>query len=158
MALYNRILVPLEGTAQTDEPILQHVAKLAALEGSEVVLLRVAHAHTRDGMAYELDDSRLDLERAAQRLRDCGFPVRTLTVTGEPAEVIIAQAEEVGADLIAMATHGHGWVSRKVYGSVAEKVRHESPVPLLLVRGSSAGGHQPLPDATNRNNTGGGID
>jgi nucleotide-binding universal stress UspA family protein len=51
-----------------------------------------------------------------------------------PVDVIIEQAEELDVDLIAMATHGHGRLPRMVYGSVAEKVRHRTNVPLLLVK------------------------
>ena len=56
---------------------------------------------------------------------------------GEPVDVIVEQAEELGVDLIAMATHGHGRLPRMVYGSVAEKVRHRTDVPLLLVKATS---------------------
>ena len=51
------------------------------------------------------------------------------------ADEIVAQAEGLHADLIAMATHGHGLVARTVLGSVAEDVRHHTSVPLLLLKG-----------------------
>lgn len=136
--LYKRILVPIEGTA-TDEPVLEHVGRLAPLCGAEVVLLRVAHFHTRDQRACELEDAQGDLERAAERLRRRSVTVTTLLLPGEPAEVIVAQARELRPDLIAMATHGHGWAKRVVLGSVADHVRHNTDVPLLLVKGRGAG-------------------
>ncbi len=134
MGLYERILVPIEGT-ETDTPVLEHIAKLAPLCGAEVTLLRVAHFHTRDERACEVEDAQGDVERAAETLRRRGVDVKTLILAGEPGEVIVQQAEELGADLIAMATHGHGWAKRLVLGSTAEHVRHHSAVPLLLVRG-----------------------
>ena len=134
MALYKRILVPLDGTA-TDDAVLEHVGELAKLHASDVVLLRVAHYHTRDSRSHEVEDCRADLEAAAVRLRGHGFDVATVLGDGEPVDVIVAQADELGADLIAMATHGHGWLSRIVFGSVAEAVRHRSSVPLLLLKG-----------------------
>jgi nucleotide-binding universal stress UspA family protein len=134
MGLYERILVPVEGT-ETDEPVLEHIAKLAALCGAEVTLLRVAHFHTRDERACEVEDAEVDIGRAAELLRARGVQVKTLVVAGEPGEVIVTEAEQLGADLIAMATHGHGWAKRLVLGSTAEHVRHHSSVPLLLVRG-----------------------
>jgi len=134
MGLYERILVPIEGT-ETDAPVLEHIAKLAPLCGARVVLLRVAHFHTRDERACEMDDAEGDIERAAEALRARGVNVETRLVAGEPGEVIVQEAEELGADLIAMATHGHGWAKRLVLGSTAEHVRHNTAVPLLLVRG-----------------------
>jgi nucleotide-binding universal stress UspA family protein len=134
MGLYERILVPIEGT-ETDAPALEHVARLAPLFGAEVTLLRVAHFHTRDERACELKDAEGDIGRAADALRAHGVHVTTKLVAGEPGEVIVRVAEEIGADLIAMATHGHGWAKRLVLGSTAEHVRHNSAVPLLLLRG-----------------------
>jgi nucleotide-binding universal stress UspA family protein len=133
MGVYERILVPIEGT-ETDGPVLDHVCELARLCHAQLTLLRVAHFHTRDERACEVGDAEGDLERAAARLRELGCEVRTLLVPGEPGEVIVATAAELEADLIAMATHGHGWAKRLVLGSTAEHVRHNSDVPLLLVK------------------------
>jgi nucleotide-binding universal stress UspA family protein len=134
MGLYERILVPVEGI-ETDTPVLEHIGELASLCGAEVTLLRVAHFHTRDERACEVEDAESDIERAAEELRALGVAVNTLIVAGEPGEVIVREAEELQADLIAMATHGHGWAKRLVLGSTAEHVRHNSSVPLLLIKG-----------------------
>ena len=133
MSVYERILVPVEGI-ETDGPVLDHIAELAAMCGAEVTLLRVAHYHTRDERACELEDAERDLERAAELLRSRGVTVHTRIVHGEPAEAILQQAAELRPDLIAMATHGHGWAKRIVLGSVADHVRHNSDVPLLLLK------------------------
>ncbi len=134
MGLYERILVPVEGI-ETDTPVLDHIGRLASLCGAEVTLLRVAHFHTRDERTCEVEEAESDIERAAEELRALGVAVNTLIVAGEPGEVIVREAEELQADLIAMATHGHGWAKRLVLGSTAEHVRHNSAVPLLLIRG-----------------------
>ena len=134
MNIYNRILVPIEGT-DTDAPVLEHVGRLAALCAAEVVLLRVAHYHTRDQRVCEVEDAERDLARAAEQLRSRGLEVRTLLRSGEPQHVIVQQAGEIAPDLIAMATHGHGWAKRMVLGSVADHVRHNTDVPLLLLKG-----------------------
>ncbi len=133
MGLYRRILVPLDGT-NVDHAILGHVAELARLCGAEVVLLRVAHYHLRDEMVHELEDTEVQLEHTAGELAERGITLRTVIGRGEPAEVIVEQAEKLDVDLIAMATHGHGRLPRMVYGSVAEKVRHSTDIPLLLVK------------------------
>jgi nucleotide-binding universal stress UspA family protein len=136
MALYRRILVPLDGT-DVDHAILAHVAELAHLCGAEVILLRVAHYHLRDEMVHELEDAEVQLAHTAGELSERGLQVRTVVGRGEPVDVIIEQAEELDVDLVAMATHGHGPLSRMVYGSVAEKVRHRTDVPLLLVKATA---------------------
>jgi len=136
MALYRRILVPLDGT-DVDHAILGHVAELARLCGAEVILLRVAHYHLRDEMVHEVEEAEAQLAHTAGEMAERGIQVRTVIGRGEPVDMIVEKAEELGADLIAMATHGHGRLPRMVYGSVAEKVRRTSDVPLLLVKATS---------------------
>lgn len=53
---------------------------------------------------------------------------------GEPAEQILALAQEVMADLIALGTHGRRGLKRLVYGSVAERVSREAPCAVLIAR------------------------
>jgi nucleotide-binding universal stress UspA family protein len=138
VGLYARILVPVEGKP-TDELLLRHVRELAAVHQAEVILLRVAHYHTRDERTHEVEDGEAALTWAASQLEGGGFPVRRELSHGEPADAILAAAQEYDVDLIAMAMHGRGWLPRLMFGSIAESVRHRTPVPLLLVRGREAG-------------------
>ena len=137
MTLYRRILVPLDGSP-VDDVVLEHVIRLAEVFHSEVILLRVAHFHTRDTMTHEVDDAQAVLDRVAPRLAGKGFAVRTVVGRGEPVDDTVEQAEKLDCDLIAMGTHGHGALKRVVLGSFAEKVRHASDVPLLLVKAKAA--------------------
>jgi len=56
------------------------------------------------------------------------------TAAGHPAEAIVRTAEECGADLIVMGTHGRTGLSHVLLGSVAEKVVRMAPCPVLTVR------------------------
>ena len=51
-----------------------------------------------------------------------------------PPAAITRYAEEIGADLIVMATHGRTGLKQLLIGSVAEKVVRTSPVPVLTLR------------------------
>jgi len=133
MTLFGRILVTLDGSP-VDDAVLEHVTALAEAFGSEVILLRVAHFHTRDTMTHEVEDAQAVLDHAAPRLAGRGFAVRTVVGRGEPVDDTVEQAETLGCDLIAIGTHGHGTLKRAVLGSFAEKVRHATDVPLLLVK------------------------
>jgi nucleotide-binding universal stress UspA family protein len=138
MALYSRILVPLDGSA-IDDVVLDQVVEMARLCDAEVVLLRVAHYHTRDERTHEMEEAQACVAGADDRLRDSGLRVRTVVGQGEPAAAILAEARELDVDLIAMATHGHGTLQRLFAGSVADKVRHASDVPLLLIKARRSG-------------------
>ncbi|MEZ5512155.1 MAG: universal stress protein [Gammaproteobacteria bacterium] len=54
-------------------------------------------------------------------------------VGGEPAQVILEQAEHINADLIVMGTHGGRSTSQTPIGSVASKVMQLSRIPIYLV-------------------------
>ncbi len=51
-------------------------------------------------------------------------------------DTILVAAKDLNADLIAMATHGHGMLRHILLGSVALDVVSSSPVPVLLFRAS----------------------
>ncbi len=74
------------------------------------------------------------IEGLAARMRDSGVAVVTLTCGGYPPQIIIEQAKTVGADLIAMGTHGRSGIDRFFFGSTAERVLASAPCPVLTVR------------------------
>jgi len=74
------------------------------------------------------------LATVAKRLRAEGATVQTrVHVAEQPAAALLHEAALVGADLIALETHGRG-ISRLLIGSVADKVVRGSSVPVLVCR------------------------
>jgi len=143
--MYTRILVPLENS-RTDEAIVAHIRELARLCGASLVLMHVADGFAaRNIGSLELRESeeirkdRAYLDAVAARLSADGFAVEAVLASGDPAKEITAAAEREHCDLIAMGTHGHRGVKDLIYGSVANEVRHQSMVPVLLVRERPAG-------------------
>jgi nucleotide-binding universal stress UspA family protein len=59
---------------------------------------------------------------------------------GPPAQRIVFVAEELGADVIVMGTHGRKGLSRLLMGSVAEHVLRTAPCPVLTVRAALVSG------------------
>ena len=56
------------------------------------------------------------------------------SVSDIPYEAIIAAAEQVGADLIFMASHGRRGISGLLLGSETQKVLTHSKIPVLVYR------------------------
>lgn len=86
-----------------------------------------------------------DAERQAeQRLREFAAehagqtPAEVRVVKALPVEGILAAAQETGADLIAMGTHGRSGFNRLMLGSVTERILRASPVPVLTVHPRAA--------------------
>ncbi len=59
--------------------------------------------------------------------------VFTRVLIGDAASAIVSYAQEEGVDLIIMGTHGRKGLEHAIFGSVAEKVVKNSPVPVLTV-------------------------
>jgi nucleotide-binding universal stress UspA family protein len=68
----------------------------------------------------------------ARLLQGANFSV-TVGSSADTADEIVRLADELGADLIAMGTHGRSGVSRLVLGSVAERTVRSAHVPVLVV-------------------------
>jgi nucleotide-binding universal stress UspA family protein len=69
---------------------------------------------------------------AKEMFPDDAKDVQTHLVTGDPADSILKVAADVGATLICAGTTGKSGIERLLIGSVARRLLHDSPVPLLL--------------------------
>ena len=66
------------------------------------------------------------VRRAGERLAQTGVGATTVARLGEPADALLATAEEVGADLIVVGNRGNTGVRRYLLGSVADRVAHHA--------------------------------
>jgi nucleotide-binding universal stress UspA family protein len=74
------------------------------------------------------------LQSIAAPLGAHGISVQCTVEEGWAAAIILNHAKRVGAELIALGTHGRGGVSRALLGSVALGVVHRAECPVLTVR------------------------
>ncbi|MCI0342645.1 MAG: universal stress protein [Planctomycetales bacterium] len=147
--MFERILVPVDGSPLS-EAILVQVRRLLADERSAVALLTVVPGPVEgwigDGGLEELRQRTVaHLEDLRILLAGEGVRADTAIRVGDPAREILRYAEECGASLVAMSTHGRTGLERLVRGSVAGAVLRGSGVPVLLVNPRFAGGEPGLP-------------
>lgn len=60
--------------------------------------------------------------------------VTTKVEMGIPEQIIIETAQEWGADLIVVGSHGRGFWGRAMIGSTSDSVIHNAVCPVLVVR------------------------
>ncbi len=147
-AALETILVPLDGS-DISEQALEHATELGELFGSAYHLTRVVANFidiaspylpytvqmNQDILVQAKASAAEYLEERADRMRRRGLRVTTsVTVDAQAGHGILSEAEAVGCDLIAMATHGRSGMGRLVLGSAADKVLRGTHVPLLLYR------------------------
>lgn len=105
---------------------VQHPLPYGSRVGSVIGHDKIEQFHREEGMAA--------LKTAMQKLDAAGIKYHHHIGIGSEAEVISQYVKEKGCDYIMMGTRGLGTVSNLVMGSVATKVVHLSPVPVLLVK------------------------
>lgn len=54
-------------------------------------------------------------------------------VEGDPAKMILAQADEIKADMIVMGSRGHSVIDELLLGSVAHKITMRATIPVVLI-------------------------
>ena len=150
MPLYDRILVPTDGSSEGELAVC-HALDLAAVHGASVRAVYVVDTARYAGMPMETtwegvgdllyDDGEAALETVRELAAGRDVDVETAVVEGSPSREIITQAEEADCDLVVIGTHGRGGIDRLLLGSVAEKVVRGSSVPVLTVR--IGGGEEP---------------
>lgn len=60
-------------------------------------------------------------------------PVQAVVREGDPATVIVEDAQAQGADVLMLGHHRHGLLERLLTGSVARRVLEHAPCPVLVI-------------------------
>lgn len=134
--MYDRILVPVDGSAATDRA-LAHALALASDSDAAVRTLSIVEPLPADlPEADRLDTTAVDGDRLASRAADAGterLSFDHVTREGAPYREILAHAGEFDADLIVMGIRGVGSPDRRRLGSTAARVMALADRPVLAV-------------------------
>jgi nucleotide-binding universal stress UspA family protein len=139
-------------TSDGSEPAgvaVDHGLSLAERDGARVHALSVVNL---GGMARAAEDAevlewRSYLERAAEettdtvaeRARSAGLEAVAAVRGGSPVDALVEYADETGADLLVVGTHGRRGVDRLLLGSTTERLVRRAGVPVLTVRRGADG-------------------
>ena len=150
--VFETLLISLDGS-ELSEDALTYATEFGELFDSAYHLTRVVSypvdiaspylPHTAQLNQQVLDDAKKGaseyLEALAENMRRRGLRVTTsVGVDAQAGHGLLTEATAVGADMIAMATHGRTGLSRAVLGSAADKVVRGAHHPVLLHRPAGA--------------------
>ena len=136
--MFKTIVWATDGSELADGA-LEHVRELARLHNSRIVAV---HANEllqgrAGGSPVFADEPDLEekIGKQVEELRAAGVDARLVIRTGtkDVAKLIADAADEVDADLIVVATHGHGGIAAAIIGSVARALTHKAGRPVLVV-------------------------
>ena len=148
--MYEKILVPIDGSTTAKRGLLEAL-HLARRSGSRVRILHVVEEGPTlqligvGGSGYDTEqlltkiqsEGEAILENALELANKHGVKaevVKSTVITERSSDAILDEAYKWKPGLIVMGTHGRKGVNRLVFGSDAELVVRNSPVPVLLVR------------------------
>ena len=133
-----KILVPTDGSTYSLKAA-EYAAELARELESKVSILHVSEYHPRV-RARELvqEEEKLGeeiLSKTKEIFDEARVQVDVMKLEfGHPADVICSVAEREQFDLIVMGEKGAHEIGRFMLGSVADRVAHHAPCPVMVVR------------------------
>ena len=147
--MYKHLVVAVDGS-ETSINALKHAAELAGVNSARLTLVHVANPAEYMALAPEFlqhesyeaaaiaqGNEVLDnAERSAREL-GVGNTVKHLLVANkgarEMAQDLVDYADENGADLLVLGTHGRTGLMHLLMGSFAETVMRQSHLPLFII-------------------------
>ena len=143
MKFAKKILFPVD-LSEVSPKIAPYVKEMASKFGSEVHLVFVARVLQHFTSIYVPHPSVSNFEAevvqgAEKKLKEFvdehfqDVSPKAKVILGDAAEEILNYVRSEGVDLVIMGTHGRKGLEKIVFGSVAERVLHKSPVPVLTI-------------------------
>ncbi len=147
MPLFERIVVGTDGSDSAKEAVRQ-AASIADLTGASLHVVSAYEPVSNRRVASESEGAPADIQHefgpredvnfaldgAAAIARDKGVEVKPHARDGDPADAILAVAEEEEADLIVVGNKGMTGARRFLLGSVPNKVSHHADCSVVIVR------------------------
>jgi nucleotide-binding universal stress UspA family protein len=149
---YRNLLVPIDFSEHSKKTI-EYATQLAAFTDGSIKILHVLQmpenlAAFYEGIYIEHEVINTHVETVKRKANDQlslvteqmlakGLKAQPALRVGNPYEEIVSAANEMGADLIVIGSHGHGGLGRLLLGSTAERVLQYAPCAVLVVKGAA---------------------
>ena len=133
------VVVPIDFSADAMAALEVGRALVVAPEHLHVIHVIIDVAPLEAGEVWGVIDPQARVEQVEKLLKEKvlegNYPgVHTAVLLGEPAHGIANYAQEKGAELIVIPSHGRTGITRLLIGSVAERVVRLAHCPVLVLR------------------------
>ncbi len=143
MADTNFILVPVDGSANSDRAVKHAIGLAKAVPGSELHLLNVQPSvgslvtmfvPKANVDAHHREEGEKAMASAVKLCADAGVKAVTHISVGRPGPIIGEFTRRLGCGSVVMGTRGHSGVAGVLLGSVAQDAIAHVEVPICLVK------------------------
>lgn len=118
----------------TEVKIITAVEPMMPMGAEPFAISAEYYAQTAEAL---LEQGKKTIEQAEKDLRDkCSNlgGVSSEVIRGGAAQAIVEKAQDWNADLIVVGSHGYGFWSRALLGSVSNSIANHAPCSVLIVR------------------------
>ena len=136
--MFKTIVLAIDGSESSDLAVAA-AAELARESGGRIIAVHIKElvaGRFAGPVRVDEDDLQTKIRGQVKELADSGLNV-TLemhsTMTGGPAPVVADTADREDADVIVSGTRGHTALASVIVGSVAQRLLHLAPCPVLVV-------------------------
>ena len=138
---YRSLLVPYDGS-EFSKKALSRAASMAKADGGQVTVLYVIPRYEEMMEFYRSDSIKKSLHAEAEKILGeatkiaaaLGISIRTEVREGHASDEIVAVAQKLENDLIAMGTYGWKGVNNAMMGSTTNRVISHASCPILVVK------------------------
>jgi nucleotide-binding universal stress UspA family protein len=136
--VFKTIVLAVDGSESSDRA-LTFAGELARQSGGRIVAVHIKEliaGRFAGPVHVDEDDLLAKIRKQVQDLTDAGVNVTIeihSTMTGGPAPLIADVAAREGADVIVTGTRGHTALAGVIVGSVAQRLLHVAPCPVLVI-------------------------
>jgi len=136
------VLVPIDDSEPAREAVAHAVREYPDATITVLHVIDPQLSTYGDGGIYAYESVIESRREAAEELfadateiaADAGSSITTETVVGDPAQEVIAFADDHDIDHIVVGSRGRSGASRVLLGSVAERIVRRAAVPVTIVR------------------------
>ncbi|MCA9192846.1 MAG: universal stress protein [Planctomycetales bacterium] len=133
------VVVPYDFSKHADEALKKAVGIVEDRQQIHALHVLPFMIPTEPGVVWATIDDQQRMEHALanmqEKLAEIGLgDIQTDVRFGDPGQVVSDRAEELGAELIVIGSHGRTGLTRFVLGSVAERVTRLAHCPVLVIK------------------------
>jgi nucleotide-binding universal stress UspA family protein len=136
--VFKTIVLAVDGSESSDLAVAA-AADLARESGGRIVAVHIKEmvaGRFAGPVHVDEDDLQVKIRAQVQELKDSGVNISLemhSTMTGGPAPIVADTAAREDADVIVSGTRGHTALAGVIVGSVAQRLLHLAPCPVLVV-------------------------
>jgi nucleotide-binding universal stress UspA family protein len=136
--VFKTIVLAVDGSESSDRA-LTFAGELAKQSGGRIVAVHIKEliaGRFAGPVHVDEEDLQAKIRKQVQDLSDAGVTVSVemhSTMTGGPAPLIADAATRENADVIVTGTRGHTALAGVIVGSVAQRLLHVAPCPVLVI-------------------------